>query len=180
MQSNIKKPDIVLVDDHMIFRQGIKAIINFEDLGTVIGEASNGKEFIEMMSIKNPDLVLMDIDMPGMNGFEATKRALEINSDLKIIVFTIFDNEECFKKMVELGAKGFILKTSGLNELEMAIEKVMDGGQYFSNEFSSPPKDDYQDNSSHGISKNEEGIHSTNNKMLFFPWMSSRQNFTNI
>jgi DNA-binding NarL/FixJ family response regulator len=128
------KPDIIIVDDHLIFRQGLKSLITIENIATVIGEASNGKEFIELLSHLKPDLVLMDIDMPHMNGMEATKKALELIPDLKIIAFTMFGDEEYYYKMIDLGVKGFILKSSGINELEKAISEVMLGESYFSNE----------------------------------------------
>lgn len=128
------KPDLIIVDDHLIFRQGLKSLITIENIATVIGEASNGIEFLEMLSHRKPDLVLMDIDMPHMNGMEATKKALEIMPDLKIIAFTMFGDEEYYYKMIDLGVKGFILKSSGINELEKAIGDVLNGESYFSNE----------------------------------------------
>jgi len=131
-----RKPTIILVDDNFTFRQGIKSIINFENFGTVIGEASNGNEFLELLPITMLDMVLMDIDMPGMNGIEATRNALKINPKMKIIAFSVFANDEYCAKMIELGAMGFILKTTGINELETAIQKVMKGEQYFSDKFS--------------------------------------------
>lgn len=130
----MKKPDIIIVDDHMIFRQGLKSLITIENIATVIGEASNGASFIELLRTLKPDLVLMDIDMPHMNGMEATQKALEIMPELKIIAFTMFSDEEYYYKMINLGVKGFILKTSGVNELEKAIHDVMEGESYFSNE----------------------------------------------
>ncbi|HEY6915462.1 MAG TPA: response regulator transcription factor [Paludibacter sp.] len=129
----LKKPTIILVDDHLIFRQGLKSLITFENLGTVIGEASDGKEFIDLLSLPAPDLVFMDIDMPNINGMEATQKALELFPDMKIIVFSMFGDEEYYNKMIELGVKGFILKSSGINEVEQAIEDVMKGKTYFSN-----------------------------------------------
>lgn len=131
---HMKKPEIIIVDDHLIFRQGLKSLITSENIATVVGEASNGKEFLQLISHINPDLVLMDIDMPHMNGMEATQRALEIIPDLKIIAFTMFGDEEYYYKMIDLGVKGFILKSSGINELEKAISEVMIGESYFSNE----------------------------------------------
>jgi DNA-binding NarL/FixJ family response regulator len=130
----MKKPDIIIVDDHLIFRQGLKSLITAENFATVIGEASNGKEFLDLLSSLKPDLVLMDIDMPHMNGIEATQRALGIMPDLKIIIFTMFGDEEYYYKMIDLGVKGFILKSSGINELEKAIHEVILGESYFSNE----------------------------------------------
>ena len=129
-----KKPNIIIVDDHLIFRQGLKSIITLENIANVIGEASNGIEFIELLSDLRPDLVLMDIDMPRMNGLDATEKALEILPELKIIAFSMFSDEEYYYKMIDRGVKGFILKTSGINELETAIQNVMSGDTYFSNE----------------------------------------------
>ena len=130
----MKTPDIIIVDDHLIFRQGLKSIITIENIATVIAEASNGIEFIKLLSDHKPDLVLMDIDMPQMNGIIATQKALELMPDLKIIALTMFGDEEYYYKMIDLGVKGFILKSSGINELEKAIHDVMAGESYFSNE----------------------------------------------
>jgi len=130
----ICKPNIIIVDDHLIFRQGLISLLNSENIANVIGEASNGKDFIDLLPQLKPDLVLMDIDMPYMNGVEATQKALEIIPNLKIIIFTMFGNEEYYCKMIDLGVMGFILKSSGINELEKAIQSVMMGESYFSNE----------------------------------------------
>jgi len=131
---NFVKPKIIIVDDHLIFRQGLTSIITSENIATVIGEASNGIEFIELISKMKPDIVLMDIDMPHMNGLDATEKAIKLIPELKIIVFSMFSDEEYYHKMIERGVKGFILKTSGINELENAIHEVMKGESYFSNE----------------------------------------------
>jgi len=131
--SFFKKPTIILVDDHLIFRQGLKSLITIEKLGDVIGEASDGKEFLELLTLPAPDLVLMDIDMPHMNGMEATQKALEKLPKLKIVVFSMFGDEEYFRKMVQLGVKGYILKSNGISEVEQAIQDVMNGKTYFSN-----------------------------------------------
>ena len=129
----MKKPDIIIVDDHQIFRQGIKSIITLENIANVIGEASNGEEFIALLSYLKPDLVLLDIDMPVMSGLEATEKALKIMPDLKIMAFTLFGDEEYFLKMIELGAVGYILKSSDISELEKAINYIMKGEKYFPN-----------------------------------------------
>lgn len=134
ISNNKNTPDIIIVDDHLIFRQGLKSLITFENIANVIGEASNGKEYLELLSHLKPDLVLMDIDMPHMNGMEATEKSLAMFPDLKIIAFTMFSDEEYYYKMIDLGVKGFILKSSGINELEKAISEVTQGESYFSNE----------------------------------------------
>lgn len=170
MNSNfIKKPNIIIVDDHLIFRKGLKAIINFEDIGSVIGEASNGEEFIELLSALKPDLVLMDIDMPLMNGFEATIKALKVHPELKIIAFTSFSEEDYYTKMRDIGAKGFILKSSGFNELENAINCVMKGESYFNKKSQKETENEWNPSEINEDTKNE--INSKKGKMLFFPWV---------
>ena len=135
MNININKtPTIIIVDDHLIFRQGLKSIISIENIAHVIGEASNGIEFLQLLEHMTPDLVLMDIDMPHMNGLDATEKAIEMMPSLRIIAFSMFSDEEYYYKMIDRGVKGFILKSCGINELENAIQTVMNGGNYFSNE----------------------------------------------
>lgn len=129
-----KIPTMIIVDDHLIFQQGLKAMIVAENIATVIGEASNGQEFLEILINTKPDLVLMDIDMPQMNGMEATKKAIELMPDIKIIALTMFSDEDYYYKMIDMGVKGFILKSTGINELEKAVHDVMLGESYFSNE----------------------------------------------
>lgn len=131
---SIKKPTLIIVDDHKIFLQGLNAIISNEGFGTVIGQASNGLDFIDMLEYQKPDLVLMDIEMPLMDGMEATRKALEIRPNMKIIILTMFEDEDYYHKMIDLGVKGFILKSTGIKELEKAIHDVMLGESYFSNE----------------------------------------------
>ncbi len=125
---------IILVDDHDIFRDGLKALITQKLIGEVIAEASNGKIFLDILPGLNPDLVIMDIAMPVMDGIEATQRALELYPEMKILVLSMFGDEEYYYKMIQAGAKGFILKSSGKNEFEQAIAQVAQGESYFSNE----------------------------------------------
>jgi DNA-binding NarL/FixJ family response regulator len=120
-------PTIILVDDHLLFRQGIRSIIKARNMADVIGEASNGIEFIELLSHSKPDLVIMDIDMPLMNGIEATRKGLEIFPDLKIIVYTMFGEKEYVRKMSDLGVKAFMVKSNGIRELEKVINDVFHG-----------------------------------------------------
>jgi DNA-binding NarL/FixJ family response regulator len=177
MRTDIKvKPDIIIVDDHKIFRQGLKAIINFEDIGTIIGEASNGEEFIDQLRSLKPDLVLMDIDMPQMDGFEATEKALKIMPGLKIIAFTVFSEIEFYYKMVDIGAKGFILKSSGVNELEKAIEIVMKGENYFSGSLRNTNKKSKELGIMNKTYEAESRNTEMNEKMLFFPWVVNKIN----
>jgi DNA-binding NarL/FixJ family response regulator len=128
------KTKVFIVEDHAIFREGLKRVIS--EMGDVelIGEAENGAVFLDMLKKVTPDVVLMDIQMPVMDGIEATERALKHDPSLKILVISMFGEEEYVYSMVEKGVAGFILKTSGILDLERAIKKVSDGQQYYSEE----------------------------------------------
>ena len=170
------KPDIIIVDDHQIFRQGLKAIINYENIGSVIGEASSGEEFINLLCKLRPDLVLMDIEMPKMNGFEALCQSLEMLPDLKIIAFSVYSNAQYYDEMRKLGAKGFVQKSSGINELEYAIKIVMKGESYFINNASKQYLDDITQNEKINIIQKENNSSIPKGKMRFFPWFESQKN----
>jgi DNA-binding NarL/FixJ family response regulator len=98
----------------------------------VIGEASDGKQFLEVLALKRPDVVLMDISMPKMDGVEATESALRIDPEIKIITLSMFSDADYYQKMVAVGTKGFLVKETGIEELKKAIEIVHEGGTYFS------------------------------------------------
>jgi len=100
----------------------------------VIAEASNGKEFLDLLDKIVPDVVLMDIDMPEMDGIEATTKALELKPGLKIICLSMYGEEEYYYKMIEAGVCGFLLKNSEINEVKTAVTSVVSGGKYFSQE----------------------------------------------
>lgn len=125
---------IIIVDDHQMFRNGLKVLIEMGKLGTVIAEAENGKQFLELLDNHHPDIVLMDIDMPVMNGIEATKEALSRNPDLKIMALSMHGSKNFYVQMIEAGAKGFIMKRSGKDELEKGITDLINGESFFSNE----------------------------------------------
>jgi len=131
MYSNSK---IIIVDDHLMFREGIKLLIETEGMGKVIAEADNGQDFLRLLENNNPDLVLMDIEMPVMGGLEATIKALIMKPGLKILVLTMLGNKDNYTAMINAGVLGFVLKTSGKKELEKAIKTVIGGESYFSNE----------------------------------------------
>jgi len=131
MYSNTK---IIIVDDHLMFREGIKLLIETEGMGKVIAEADNGQELLDLLEKYNPDLVLMDIEMPVMGGLAATIAAIAIKPDLKILVLTMLGNKDNYTSMINAGVMGFVLKTSGKQELEKAIKTVIGGESYFSNE----------------------------------------------
>lgn len=130
----MKKIKISLVDDHTLFRNGLKILLDTNPDFKVISEAINGKEFLEKLDDNMPDIVLMDINMPVMDGIEATQRANDKYPDIKIIALSMFGEEEYYYKMINAGAKGFILKNSEINEVIEAVNQVMVGNSYFSQE----------------------------------------------
>lgn len=126
---------IFLVDDHTLFRNGLRGLLNARPDCEVIGEASSGEEFLEKLpEYENVDIVFMDIAMPGISGDETTARALEMRPDLKVITLSMFGDEDYYYRMVSVGAKGFLLKSSDIDEVTTAIETVANGGSYFSQE----------------------------------------------
>ena len=125
---------VLIVDDHALFRSGLRLLISSSGRYEVVGEASTGFEMLSMVSVLRPDVVLLDIAMPEMDGIEAAAQALSLHSDLKIITLSMYGQQEYYFKMVELGVKGFLLKNSDIIEVFSALDAVMDGGSYFSQE----------------------------------------------
>ena len=130
----MQKLKMYLVDDHTLFREGLKLLLSTQDFVHHIYEASNGREFIESLSLVDCDVVLMDIEMPEMNGIEATREALRLHPDLKIIVLSMYGDEQYYYKMIDAGAKGFMLKNTGIENVITAIKKVAAGENFFSEE----------------------------------------------
>jgi DNA-binding NarL/FixJ family response regulator len=128
------KIKIVIVDDHQMFRDGLKHLLSNIENTELVGEASNGKDFLNLLDLVTPDIVLMDINMPVMDGMEATRQAKIKMPDLKILVLSMYSEEQYYRSMSEVGVNGFILKQSGYDELERAIQSVMKGSCYFSQE----------------------------------------------
>jgi DNA-binding NarL/FixJ family response regulator len=125
-------PSIVLVDDHTLLRNGLAQLV--QSLGhTVLYEANNGKELISQLSSSSlPNLVLMDINMPQMDGYATTQWLKENHPDVKVLALSMYDNETAIIKMLKCGARGYILKDSEPAELKAAIDAVLDKGYYYS------------------------------------------------
>lgn len=128
---------VMIVEDHVIFREGLKKVLESMNNVEVIGEAANGALFLELLKTKVPDIVLMDIKMPEMNGLEATEKALQLCPNLKVIVLSMFGEEEYLYALVLLGISGYLLKNTSMSNLKRAIQIVAGGEQYFSPELSS-------------------------------------------
>lgn len=121
---------IALVDDHALFRNGLRGLIDGKRNCRVVAEASDGAEFLADEVAMAADVVFMDIAMPTLSGDKATTMALERNPGLKVICLSMFGDERYYSRMVEAGARGFLLKDSSIEEVFAAIDAVMGGDEY--------------------------------------------------
>jgi DNA-binding NarL/FixJ family response regulator len=125
---------IILVDDHDLVRESWKTLLDKENSFSVIAQCKNGSEAIELAGALLPDIMLMDINMSPVNGFEATQKITESSPTVKIIGISINNNPRYATKMISLGARGFVTKTSPFSELKMAIQRVHNGESYICQE----------------------------------------------
>ncbi len=123
---------IVLVDDHTLFRNGLRGLLERQEGYRVVGEAGSGEEFLAQLDTLEADVVFMDFSMPGLDGAQTTERALARRPGLRIITLSMFGEESYYSRMVEAGARGFLLKDSDIGDVLEAVETVMEGGSYFS------------------------------------------------
>ncbi|HBF87503.1 MAG TPA: DNA-binding response regulator [Bacteroidales bacterium] len=127
--------NITIVDDHHLFRNGLKLLLNGIENFKVVNEAENGLELLKILLKEGiPDVILLDIEMPIMNGIEAAEKVLSLYPDAKIIVLSMYSDEEYYYKLINIGVKGFLLKNSNINDVETAIVSICNGGNYFSAE----------------------------------------------
>ncbi len=135
---------ILVTDDHTLFRQGIKTLLSAESDIDIVGEAANGSEAVDKIAELRPDLVLMDIGMPGLSSFEATRQIKKIRPDTKILFLTMYDDEDYLVQCMEVGASGYVLKDSPAQQLLAAIRDVYRGGSYLSPRMLSQLVDDFR------------------------------------
>lgn len=135
---------LIITDDHPIIRDGIKTILADAKGIKLIGCASDGAELMELLKSKEADVILMDINMPGVNGIDATKLVKEKYPNTKVLSFSQYDEKRFIKQMLKNGANGYLLKNSSANEMVNAIKIAHSGGMYMSpelpNVFGNKPK----------------------------------------
>ncbi len=125
---------VLLVDDHELVRTGIEGLLNDVDDITVIGMAKSGEEAVDAVVALSPDVVLMDVNMPGIGGVEACRRILQLNPEIKIIAVSVLNDGPIPHQLLRLGVLSFISKGSPVDEMVDAIRKVMDGKRYLCSE----------------------------------------------
>ena len=139
----VKKIRVLLAEDHTIVRQGISALLRSEPDIEVAGEAADGLEALELAKKLIPDVVLMDIAMRNLNGLEATRKIKKLFPHTKVLVLTMYDNEEWIFQILKVGASGYLIKDSAMTELTAAIRAVYQGDSYLSPSISKKVIDEY-------------------------------------
>lgn len=125
---------LILVDDHQMFREGLHLLLSkLDDIGT-IREAANAHDLFELLKQEVPQLIFMDIDLPGSDGIEISRRVMNEYPAVNIIALSMYADEDYYLPMIDAGAKGFILKNSGFDDVENSIKRVMAGKNYYSQE----------------------------------------------
>ena len=123
---------IMLVDDHDLFRAGVRSILQAQDGMVVVGEYANGEDAVNAVRTEAPDLILMDVNMPGIGGVEATRKILKIAPNTRVIAVTVLSDDPFPNQLLDAGARGYISKGSGSEEMLEAIRMVMRGQHYVS------------------------------------------------
>ena len=127
---------VLLVDDHTILRDGIKALLSHSPEFRVVGEAENGVEAVRLCRLSPPDLVLMDIGLPGLNGIEATTEILRYSPNTRVVILSIYGDEQSVVGAIRSGARAFVLKKASAGDLLEALKTVAQGGCYLSPQIS--------------------------------------------
>ena len=138
-----KRIRVLLAEDHTIVRQGISALLRSEPDMEVVGEASDGLEAVEMAGKLIPDAVLMDVAMRNLNGLEATRKIKRLFPHIKVLVLTMYENEEWIFQLLKAGASGYLIKDSAMTDLTSAIRAIHQGDSYLSPSISKKVIDEY-------------------------------------
>jgi DNA-binding NarL/FixJ family response regulator len=138
-----KKIKIVIADDHQIYRDCLRAMLDHEENIEIVGEACDGLQLIELFANKRPDLAIVDIKMPGLDGIEATRELKASYNDAKIIALTMFNNESLLSEMLIANTNGYLLKTASREEILNAIKVVYAGGVFYCKETATKMKEHF-------------------------------------
>jgi two-component system response regulator NreC len=134
---------VVIADDHTITRQGLRSLLEHKEGFEVVGEAANGREVLTCVRDVQPDIVVMDVTMPELNGVEATRRIIEESTHCKIVTLSMHASTDVVSDMLRAGASAYVLKDCAFQELDEAIRVVAEGGKYLSPRVAGTVIDDY-------------------------------------
>ena len=162
---------LILVDDHPLFREGIAARLSMNDNIEIIAEADNGRQLLEQLKTLQPDIVMMDISMPEINGMDALEIIKEKFPNLKVIILSMHDEKEYILNVIRSGAAGYLFKDISGEEMIKALQKVYEGGKYFSEDITEILAQDRQERSNTVLTTREQLIlrlisHGYNNKKI--------------
>lgn len=133
----MKKIRVLLADDHKVLRDGLKLLINNHSEMEVVGEAANGKEVLQQVAQLKPDVIVMDLSMPQLNGLQTTEKLKAEYTNIRVVALTVHEDESYFRQLCRAGAAGYVLKRSAGEELIQAIQTVVGGGFYFDSNLAS-------------------------------------------
>src|SRR6204780_1840129 len=122
---------ILLADDHEIVRRGLSSLLQKHEGWEICGEASDGREALELAKRLKPDVIILDIGMPNLNGLSTTRQMLQHDPNFKIIVLTITDSDQVIREALDAGARGFVLKSDAARDLEAAVDALQHNGTFF-------------------------------------------------
>jgi DNA-binding NarL/FixJ family response regulator len=140
----MKPTKTLLADDHTIVREGLRALLLADKAIEVVGEAHNGREAVEMAAALRPDVVVMDIAMPLLNGLEATRQILAKHPETKVLILSAHSDDAYIDRVIAVGAVGFLIKQTSAQILATAIHEVMAGNSFYSPQISKRVRDHYQ------------------------------------
>jgi DNA-binding NarL/FixJ family response regulator len=129
-------PKVLIVDDHAFIRRGVQAILQSVPEWEMCGEADNGKDAIRLAGELHPEVIVMDVSMPGLNGIEATRSICRNNPGAKVVLLTLHESDELLRNGFQAGARGYLMKSDAEEELVRALRVVMGSGSYISSRFS--------------------------------------------
>src|SRR6266478_9498434 len=153
----MKKIGVLLVDDHTVVRQGLRALLKAEEDMEVVGEAENGRQAVMLAKQTPPDVVVMDVAMPILNGLEATRQILKMLPNTKVLVLTSYGDDECVEQLMHAGAAGYLIKQTAANDLLKAIREVQRGNAFFSPSIARRLRDQCRDAFSVGTTTKKTG-----------------------
>jgi DNA-binding NarL/FixJ family response regulator len=128
----MRKISVMLVDDHTVVRQGLRALLSSEEDIEIVGEAENGRQAVQLARKTPPNVVVMDVAMPLLNGLEATRQILKGVPTAKVLILTSYGDDDCVAQLMDAGASGYLIKQTAANDLIKAIREVAKGNAYFS------------------------------------------------